>query len=405
MKKLLALILSISIILCMAATTAGAYSSKNDVKAGDVVSEMAFTIEGDLEPEILVSMGLPDIESAESDKYNVVADSIKWVTKVFDSDEEWAETYFEHFIYGFSYGLKFDVSCELDISGYLGATVNGNEAEIARIDGSTVTVIFNIGRLDVPDFEVTGMPEAIIGESTSLENIKVTVEGKDDIVVVESAVLYEYDEQSQDGQPIESSDEVFQEGKRYRVEISLEYISPDDSFYCFEGDYSNLIIKVNGKELGPNDYYNGLETIGLNVDLGEAHEKQEIDTNSDDTNSDDTNSDDTNSDDTNSDDSDNSDKDNSDGDNSDKDNSDSDNSDTDTPKKPLYGDVDCNGEVKMEDVTALQKIIAKLTTHEAYGEMSKINSDCDHNDIINMVDVTMIQKFMAKLIDSLDPVE
>ena len=56
----------------------------------------------------------------------------------------------------------------------------------------------------------------------------------------------------------------------------------------------------------------------------------------------------------------------------------------------------------MEDVTALQKIIAELNTHNDYGEMSKINSDCNHDDVITMEDVTTIQKFLAKLIDSLD---
>ncbi|MCR5635648.1 MAG: InlB B-repeat-containing protein [Clostridiales bacterium] len=73
------------------------------------------------------------------------------------------------------------------------------------------------------------------------------------------------------------------------------------------------------------------------------------------------------------------------------------------PSKPLYGDVDCNGKVTMEDVVALQKIMAKLATHEEYGEMSRINSDCVHDDVINMMDVTEIQKFLAKLIPDLDP--
>nr|MCR5635857.1 InlB B-repeat-containing protein [Clostridiales bacterium] len=78
-------------------------------------------------------------------------------------------------------------------------------------------------------------------------------------------------------------------------------------------------------------------------------------------------------------------------------------SDEPVPSKPLYGDVDCNGKVTMEDVVALQKIMAKLATHEQYGEMSRINSDCVHDDVINMMDVTEIQKFLAKLIPDLDP--
>ena len=81
----------------------------------------------------------------------------------------------------------------------------------------------------------------------------------------------------------------------------------------------------------------------------------------------------------------------------------SDDSEEPVPDKPLYGDVDCNGVVNMEDVVALQKIMAKLTTHEAYGEKSRINSDCTHEGDVNMVDVTEIQKFLAKLIPDLDP--
>ncbi|MCR5635752.1 MAG: dockerin type I repeat-containing protein [Clostridiales bacterium] len=69
----------------------------------------------------------------------------------------------------------------------------------------------------------------------------------------------------------------------------------------------------------------------------------------------------------------------------------------------MYGDVNCDGVVNMEDVTSLQKIIAKLTTHEAYGALSRINSDCNHDDDVNMMDVVEIQKYVAKLIDSLDP--
>ncbi|MCR5635695.1 MAG: leucine-rich repeat protein [Clostridiales bacterium] len=82
---------------------------------------------------------------------------------------------------------------------------------------------------------------------------------------------------------------------------------------------------------------------------------------------------------------------------------DSDDTDEPVPDKPLYGDVDCNGKVTMEDVVALQKIMAKLATHEDYGKMSRINSDCVHDDVINMMDVTEIQKFLAKLIPDLDP--
>ena len=78
-------------------------------------------------------------------------------------------------------------------------------------------------------------------------------------------------------------------------------------------------------------------------------------------------------------------------------------SDTDGNGTPLYGDVNCDGQVNMSDVVALQKIIAELTTHESYGEMSKTNSDCNHDGTINMLDVTQIQKYMAQLLPDLNP--
>lgn len=68
----------------------------------------------------------------------------------------------------------------------------------------------------------------------------------------------------------------------------------------------------------------------------------------------------------------------------------------------LYGDVNCDGKVSMLDVVSLQKVIAKLTTHEGYGEKSEITSDCNHDGKINLLDVTQIQKFIAKLLPDLD---
>ncbi len=69
----------------------------------------------------------------------------------------------------------------------------------------------------------------------------------------------------------------------------------------------------------------------------------------------------------------------------------------------LYGDVNCDGNVNMMDVTSLQKILALLSTHESYGAMSIINSDCNGDGDINMVDVTQIQKYLAKLVSALGP--
>ncbi len=79
--------------------------------------------------------------------------------------------------------------------------------------------------------------------------------------------------------------------------------------------------------------------------------------------------------------------------------------DTDKPtdsEKPtdsdviIKGDADLDGEIKMSDVTLIQKHIAKLV--ELTGNQSK-NADVNGDSTINMLDVTQIQKFIAKLID------
>ena len=69
----------------------------------------------------------------------------------------------------------------------------------------------------------------------------------------------------------------------------------------------------------------------------------------------------------------------------------------------IYGDVNCDGVVTMEDVTSLQRIMAQLTTHTSFGANSKTNSDCNHDGVVNMEDVTTIQRYLAKLIPNLDP--
>ena len=72
--------------------------------------------------------------------------------------------------------------------------------------------------------------------------------------------------------------------------------------------------------------------------------------------------------------------------------------DSDTPTDSdivLKGDADLDGEIKMSDVTLIQKHVAKLV--ELTGNQSK-NADVNSDSIINMLDVTQIQKFIAKLI-------
>ena len=67
----------------------------------------------------------------------------------------------------------------------------------------------------------------------------------------------------------------------------------------------------------------------------------------------------------------------------------------------MFGDVDCNGVVNMMDVTALQKILAELTSYESYGPASRLNANCNHDEKVNMQDVTTIQTFLADLIEKL----
>ncbi len=78
------------------------------------------------------------------------------------------------------------------------------------------------------------------------------------------------------------------------------------------------------------------------------------------------------------------------------DNTDSDDKDTDL----LFGDVNCDNKINMEDVTALQKIMAQLTTYENYGPKSLRQSDVNHDSEVNMMDVVIIQRYLAQLIDS-----
>lgn len=66
-----------------------------------------------------------------------------------------------------------------------------------------------------------------------------------------------------------------------------------------------------------------------------------------------------------------------------------------------YGDADSSGEVTMEDVTKLQRFIAKLDTLTI---AQRRKSDVTGDGNINLEDVTTIQKFIAKLI-YLFPVE
>ncbi|MCR5635969.1 MAG: S8 family serine peptidase [Clostridiales bacterium] len=65
----------------------------------------------------------------------------------------------------------------------------------------------------------------------------------------------------------------------------------------------------------------------------------------------------------------------------------------------MLGDVNCDGDVNMEDVTTLQKVIAELTKFESLGEKAEANADVTREGKTNMEDVVLIQKFIAQLIE------
>ena len=65
----------------------------------------------------------------------------------------------------------------------------------------------------------------------------------------------------------------------------------------------------------------------------------------------------------------------------------------------MLGDVNCDGEITMEDVTALQRVLAQLTTFGSLGELSEANADVTQDGKTNMEDVVLIQKYIAKLVE------
>ncbi|MCR5636552.1 MAG: hypothetical protein K6F76_05185 [Clostridiales bacterium] len=86
---------------------------------------------------------------------------------------------------------------------------------------------------------------------------------------------------------------------------------------------------------------------------------------------------------------------NSDTDNkhSDTDNSDKDNTDS---EKYVYGDVNRDTKVNMEDVTKIQKVLAKL---DSLTKLAEKCADVTGDNKVTMEDVTTIQRYIAKLIN------
>ena len=67
-----------------------------------------------------------------------------------------------------------------------------------------------------------------------------------------------------------------------------------------------------------------------------------------------------------------------------------------TPATVLYGDVNCDGDVRINDVVLLNKYLAKNATVTAQG---LLNADCEKDDKVDTKDATKIKQFLALLID------
>ena len=63
----------------------------------------------------------------------------------------------------------------------------------------------------------------------------------------------------------------------------------------------------------------------------------------------------------------------------------------------LLGDVNLDGRVTIQDATALQKALAKISTLD---EVQEAAADADENDSVNIKDATAIQKWIAKYADA-----
>ena len=74
---------------------------------------------------------------------------------------------------------------------------------------------------------------------------------------------------------------------------------------------------------------------------------------------------------------------------------------TDTDNLLMFGDVNGDEEVSMEDVTTIQKLIAKLLAYDDLWENAEACADVDLNGNVDLVDVTIIQRYLAELIDTL----
>ena len=67
---------------------------------------------------------------------------------------------------------------------------------------------------------------------------------------------------------------------------------------------------------------------------------------------------------------------------------------------PLYGDVDCNGKIEINDIVLLSRYVAQDATAKAPTAQGLINADCEHNGTIDAGDITAIARYLAHLIEA-----
>jgi hypothetical protein len=63
----------------------------------------------------------------------------------------------------------------------------------------------------------------------------------------------------------------------------------------------------------------------------------------------------------------------------------------------LYGDVNCSGDVRINDVVLLNKYLAKNTSNVT--KQGLLNADCEKDDKVDAKDATKIKQYLALLID------
>ena len=66
----------------------------------------------------------------------------------------------------------------------------------------------------------------------------------------------------------------------------------------------------------------------------------------------------------------------------------------------LYGDVDCNGKVEINDVVLLSRYVAQDATAKAPSADGLLNADCYYDGTIDSGDITAIARYLAHLIDA-----